>query len=114
MRCPISIDDIKTIEQDIIHYRRSIHLHPETGFEEIKTSEMVAGLLEEFDLDVIKGIGKTTNLQLSNTTFRSPSDLSAVPHHKQIHSGDLFADLQIYQSSIISALNYTWINHGHR
>ena len=59
MSCPISIDDIKTIEQDIIHYRRSIHLRPETGFEEFKTSEMVAGLLEEFGLEVIKGIGKT-------------------------------------------------------
>ena len=59
MCCPISIDDIKTIEQDIIHYRRTIHLHPETGFAEFKTSEMVAGLLEEFGLEVIKGIAKT-------------------------------------------------------
>jgi amidohydrolase len=59
MSCPISIDDIKAIEQDIIHYRRSIHMHPETGFEEFKTSEMVADLLEEFGLEIIKGIGKT-------------------------------------------------------
>ena len=59
MSCSISIDDIKTIEQDIIHYRRTIHLHPETGFAEFKTSEMVAGLLEEFGLEVIKGIAKT-------------------------------------------------------
>ena len=59
MSCPISIDDIKAVEQDLIHYRRSIHMHPETGFEESKTSEMVAGLLEEFGLEIITGIGKT-------------------------------------------------------
>ncbi len=59
MSCPISIADIKTIEQDIIQYRRSSHMYPETGFEEFKTSEMIAGLLEEFGLEIIKGIGKT-------------------------------------------------------
>ena len=59
MNCPISIDDIKSFEQDIIHFRRSIHMYPETGFEEAKTSEMVADLLEEFGLKVIKDIGKT-------------------------------------------------------
>ena len=59
MNCPISIADIKSYEQDIIHYRRSIHMYPETGFEEFKTSEMVAGLLEEFGLVIIKEIGKT-------------------------------------------------------
>ena len=59
MSCPVSIDDIKAIEQDIIYYRRSIHMHPETGFTESKTSEMVAGLLDEFGLEIIKGIGKT-------------------------------------------------------
>ncbi len=59
MSCPISIDDIKAFEQDIIHYRRSIHRYPETGFEEVKTSAMVAGLLEEFGLRIIKDIGKT-------------------------------------------------------
>jgi len=59
MSCPISIADVKTIEQDIIHYRRSIHTYPETGFEEFKTSEMVSGLLEDFGLEIIEEIGKT-------------------------------------------------------
>ena len=59
MSSPISIDDIKAFEPDIIHYRRSLHMYPETGFEEFKTSGMVADLLEEFGLKTIKGVGKT-------------------------------------------------------
>jgi amidohydrolase len=59
MRFPISFDDIKEVEPDIIQYRRSIHMHPETGFEEFKTSAMVADLLQEFGVETIKGIGKT-------------------------------------------------------
>lgn len=54
-----SIDDIKKYEPDIINYRRDFHMYPETGFEEIRTSEKVAELLEEFGLEVVKGIGKT-------------------------------------------------------
>ena len=42
MSCSISFDDIKAVEPDIIRYRRSIHMHPETGFEEVKTSAMAA------------------------------------------------------------------------
>jgi len=91
MSCPISIADIKTIEQDIIHYRRSIHLHPETGFEEFKTSEMVAVLLEEFGLEVIKGIGKTGIIgilkgQQQSKTIALRADMDALNIQEEVET----------------------------
>ena len=59
MQCPIAFSDIQEVEPDIIQYRRSIHMHPETGFEEFSTSKMVAGLLQEFGLETVTGIGTT-------------------------------------------------------
>lgn len=48
-----------TIEQKVIDWRRHLHKHPEFGTEEYKTSEFVANKLEEFGLDVHRGIGGT-------------------------------------------------------
>ncbi len=39
--------------------RRDIHAHPELGFEEKRTSDLVAGLLEEAGISVHRGLGKT-------------------------------------------------------
>ncbi|WP_286829914.1 MULTISPECIES: amidohydrolase [Kordiimonas] len=39
--------------------RRHIHAHPELGFEEVRTSELVADELMALGLDVVRGIGKT-------------------------------------------------------
>ena len=48
-----------TIEQQVIAWRRHIHKHPEFGFEEQLTSEMVARCLEEMGIEVHRNIGKT-------------------------------------------------------
>ncbi|MGB0835165.1 MAG: M20 aminoacylase family protein [Psychrobium sp.] len=40
-------------------WRRDIHAHPETAFEEHRTSDFVASKLEEFGIEVHRGIGKT-------------------------------------------------------
>ncbi|MGH7095282.1 MAG: amidohydrolase, partial [Stellaceae bacterium] len=40
-------------------WRHDIHAHPELGFEEQRTAELVAGLLAEFGIEVHRGIGKT-------------------------------------------------------
>ena len=39
--------------------RRDIHAHPELGFEEERTSEIVARKLKEWGCEVTTGIGKT-------------------------------------------------------
>ena len=53
------IERIASIEQEMTRWRRDIHAHPELGFEELRTAEIVATKLEGFGLEVHRGIGKT-------------------------------------------------------
>lgn len=39
--------------------RRDLHAHPELGFEEVRTSGIVAALLEEVGIEVHRGLGRT-------------------------------------------------------
>jgi hippurate hydrolase len=51
-----------SIEDDLAFLtalRRDLHAHPELGFEEKRTSGIVAGLLEEAGLAVHRGLGGT-------------------------------------------------------
>lgn len=48
-----------SIEKEMIAWRHHLHQHPEFGFEEIKTAEMVAEKLASFGLKVHRNIGKT-------------------------------------------------------
>ena len=44
---------------ELIAWRRDIHAHPETAFEELRTSAFVADKLTEFGLHVHRGLAKT-------------------------------------------------------
>lgn len=52
-----------TIDKDTVDeavkWRRHLHAHPETAFEEKATADFVAGKLEEFGIEVHRGIGET-------------------------------------------------------
>ncbi|EHH1215310.1 amidohydrolase [Vibrio parahaemolyticus] len=48
-----------TVEKFAIEWRRHLHQYPEFGTEEFKTSEFVANKLEEFGLEVHRGVGGT-------------------------------------------------------
>ena len=53
------IDRIASNEPELTSWRRYIHAHPELGFEETRTADIVATKLEAFGLEVHRGIGKT-------------------------------------------------------
>ena len=53
------INRIAEIHDDLTSWRRDIHAHPELGFEERRTSDLVAAKLVEFGCEVHRGIGKT-------------------------------------------------------
>ena len=53
------IDHIKTFADELTALRRDLHAHPELGFEEVRTSGIVADLLETFGCEVHRGIGGT-------------------------------------------------------
>ena len=47
------------IQAEISAIRRDIHAHPELAFEENRTSDVVAAKLQEWGLEVTRGLGKT-------------------------------------------------------
>jgi len=66
--------------------RRDLHAHPELGFEEERTSDIVAKLLEEAGIKIHRGLGKTGvvgTLQIGNGTrtigLRADMDALAMP-----------------------------------
>ena len=50
---------IEEFAEDLINIRRDLHEHPELGMEEIRTSGIVAALLNEWGIETHTGIGKT-------------------------------------------------------
>ena len=52
-------EHIEQYADELKAWRRDIHAHPELGFEEQRTADFVAAKLEEFGIQVHRGIGKT-------------------------------------------------------
>ena len=49
------VNRIAEFHAEMIEWRRDIHAHPETAFEEKRTSDLVAGKLAEFGIEVHRG-----------------------------------------------------------
>lgn len=52
-------DEIAAFAGEMQEWRRDIHAHPETAFEEFRTSDLVAEKLESFGIAVHRGLAKT-------------------------------------------------------
>ena len=50
---------INSFADQLTAIRRDIHAHPEIGFEEVRTSALVAKELESYGIQVHRGLGKT-------------------------------------------------------
>jgi len=84
-------------------WRRDIHAHPELGFREQRTAELVASRLESFGIEVHRGIGKTgvVGVLKNGTSERSVglrADMDALPiqeanrfPHRSRHEGVMHA-----------------------
>lgn len=53
------IPEIESFKDELTAIRRDFHEHPELGMEEVRTSGIVADLLNEWGIEVHTGIGKT-------------------------------------------------------
>ena len=84
-------------------WRRDIHAHPELGFEETRTADLVARQLEGFDIEVHRGIGRTglVGVLRNGNSPRSVglrADMDALPveeantfAHRSQHAGRMHA-----------------------
>jgi amidohydrolase len=53
------IEHIRRHQEQLTAWRRDFHAHPETGFEEVRTSALVAERLESWGIEVHRGVGHT-------------------------------------------------------
>jgi len=53
------LERAKTLQEELICWRRDIHQHPELGFQEFRTAELVAETLRSLGLGVRTNVGKT-------------------------------------------------------
>jgi amidohydrolase len=54
-----TVERVRAYHDELTEIRRDIHAHPELGFEETRTSDLVAERLAGFGIEVHRGIGKT-------------------------------------------------------
>ena len=78
------VNRIAALHEQMTRWRRDIHAHPELGFEERRTSDLVAAKLAEFGVEVHRGIGKTgvVGVLRSGSSRRSVglrADMDALP-----------------------------------
>ncbi len=79
-------DRVKPYMDELVAIRRDLHAHPELGFEEARTSEIVARKLKEFGVDEVHtGIAKTGVVGVvrgkgeSNRAIGLRADMDALP-----------------------------------
>ncbi len=97
------IDSIVTEAASIAALRRDIHAHPELCFEEIRTSDLVASKLQQWGIEVHRGLAKTGVIGVvkagtSNRAIGLRADMDALPmqeinsfEHASKHAGKMHA-----------------------
>ncbi|HEX2137535.1 MAG TPA: M20 aminoacylase family protein [Microvirga sp.] len=78
------IDRIRSYQDELVAIRRDLHAHPEIGFEEERTSGVVAQRLAAWGIEVHRGIGKTGVVGVLRGGGNAPSiglraDMDALP-----------------------------------
>jgi hippurate hydrolase len=98
-----TIPRIQEFHADLTAWRRDIHAHPELGFQEQRTSDLVAARLGEFGIEVHRGVGKTGLVGVlrvgnSHRSIGLRADMDALPileanrfEHRSRHDGRMHA-----------------------
>jgi hippurate hydrolase len=81
------INRIAAIHNEMTAWRRDIHAHPELGFEETRTSDVVAQKLESFGIEIHRGLAKTGVVGVlkgkpGERAIALRADMDALPIHE--------------------------------
>ena len=82
------IDRIRRDHDMLTAIRRDLHAHPELGMEEHRTADLVAGKLEEWGIEVHRGVGGTGVVGVlragsGNRAVGLRADMDALPIHEE-------------------------------
>ena len=82
------ITAIESLKDEMTAWRRDIHAHPELGFQETRTSDLVAQKLESFGVEVHRGVGRTGVVGVirngkSGRSVGLRADMDALPIHEE-------------------------------
>lgn len=98
-----TIEHAAADHDELRSWRRDLHAHPELGFEETRTAQLVAERLESFGIEVHRGIGRTGVVGVlrngrSTRTIGLRADMDALPiseandfEHRSRHPGRMHA-----------------------
>ena len=53
------LEEAQALYDELVAIRRDLHMHPELGFQEVRTARIVATKLNELGYEVLTGVGKT-------------------------------------------------------
>jgi hippurate hydrolase len=93
----------ETFHRELTAWRRDIHQHPETAYEEHRTSDMVAGRLQSFGIAVHRGLAGTgvvgtLKLGASPRAIGLRADMDVLPmqelnqfEHRSVNAGKMHA-----------------------
>ncbi|PFH08044.1 hippurate hydrolase [Collimonas sp. PA-H2] len=97
------VDSIRAYQDELTAIRRDIHAHPELGFQENRTSRLVADYLQKWGIEVHRGIAKTGVVglvtgQQSGAGIGLRADMDCLPMtetnsfpHRSTHAGRMHA-----------------------
>jgi amidohydrolase len=86
-----TINRIAEFHPEMTEWRRDFHAHPEIAYEEFRTSEIVAAKLEEWGIEVHRGLGGTGVVGTLRGAHPGPegraiglrADMDALPMHEE-------------------------------
>jgi amidohydrolase len=76
------LERAQKIQGQLIKWRRDFHMHPELGFQEIRTSSHVSKILESLGCQVRRGVGRTgvlSDIGSGAPIFAIRADMDALP-----------------------------------
>ncbi len=81
------VDEIRTFQADLEAIRHDLHAHPELGFDEHRTSAIVAGLLASWGIEVHREVGRTGIVGVlrggnNGGSIGLRADMDALPIHE--------------------------------
>jgi amidohydrolase len=82
------LDEVKILKERLVATRRDLHMHPELGFQEVRTAGIVAKELAGLGLEVRSGVGRTGVVGLIEGAKPGPVtllrfDMDALPVQEQ-------------------------------